>query len=42
MLQMYLYRDHGGTVVKGQCYLCIYVGTAVAQWLKCCATNVYI
>ena len=20
-------------------YVCIYMGTAVAQWLKCCATN---
>jgi len=27
--------DRGGTVVKVLCYS----GTAVAQWLRCCATN---
>jgi len=42
LLQMYIYRDCGETVVKVLCYKCIYIGTAVGQWLKCCATNVYI
>jgi len=42
VLQMYKYRDRGGTVVKVQCYKCINIGTAVGQWLRCSATNVYI
>jgi len=39
---MYIYRDRGGTGVTVPCYKCIYIDTAVGQWLKCCATNVYI
>ena len=39
---MYKYRDRGGTVVKVQCYKCINIGTAVGQWLRGCATNIYI
>jgi len=37
-------RDRGSTVVKVLCYNSIfdmhykYMGTAVAQWLRCCAT----
>jgi len=30
-----LQGDRGSTVVKVLCYR----GTAVAQWLRCCATN---
>ena len=33
-----IHGDRGSTVVKVLCYR-QFVGTAVAQWLRCCATD---